>query len=107
MLWSTVQRGFTSEAGGGTIARLKTKSIPPAAMIDPPTASLAPSPPPQPRLAFPPPRGRICARCVYDEHTPGISFDADGICNYCHLHDAMESQYPTGAEGEGILKGMV
>ncbi len=52
-------------------------------------------------------RGRICARCVYDERTPGISFDGDGVCNYCHQHDAMERQYPTGAEGERILQRIV
>ena len=52
-------------------------------------------------------RGRICARCVYDELTPGISFDAGGICNYCRLHDAMERQYPTGAEGERALQRIV
>lgn len=26
---------------------------------------------------------RVCTRCVMDEGTPGISFDAQGVCNYC------------------------
>jgi N-acetyl sugar amidotransferase len=50
---------------------------------------------------------RVCARCVYDDRTPGISFDEAGVCNYCHQHDAMERQYPTGAEGERILQATV
>jgi N-acetyl sugar amidotransferase len=51
--------------------------------------------------------GRICARCVYNDQTPGISFDAAGVCNYCHVHDAMVQQYPTGPEGDRILGGIV
>jgi len=52
-------------------------------------------------------RGRICARCVYDERIPGITFDSEGICSYCHLHDAMETQYPTGAAGDLALATIV
>jgi N-acetyl sugar amidotransferase len=52
-------------------------------------------------------RERVCVRCVYGDRMPGISFDGDGICNYCHLHDAMERQYPTGPEGARILDDTV
>ena len=38
---------------------------------------------------------KICSRCVYDTHIPGISFDAQGICNYCHVQEKMERDYPT------------
>jgi hypothetical protein len=27
---------------------------------------------------------RLCTRCVLPETFPGIKFDADGVCNYCH-----------------------
>ena len=47
---------------------------------------------------------RICARCVYDDTVPGIKFDAEGICNYCAMHERLDSAYPTGAEGEEILR---
>lgn len=46
---------------------------------------------------------RMCRRCVYDEAVPGISFDAEGVCSYCHLHDQMDRQYPTGVAGDRIL----
>jgi N-acetyl sugar amidotransferase len=42
----------------------------------------------------------ICTRCIYDELVPNISFDGDGVCNYCRQIDALEAEYPTGREGE-------
>lgn len=48
----------------------------------------------------------VCARCVMSTAVPGIRFDADGVCNFCHLHDRMEAAYPTGPEGEAILKAI-
>lgn len=46
---------------------------------------------------------QICSRCIYDETVPSISFDAEGVCSYCRLHDQMEQEYPTGARGAEIL----
>ncbi len=46
---------------------------------------------------------KMCIRCLYDESIPRISFDARGVCNYCHIHDAMDKAYPTGKEGRLIL----
>jgi N-acetyl sugar amidotransferase len=44
---------------------------------------------------------RRCARCIYDENTPGIIFDVRGVCNYCRLTDSLQAEYKTGtAEGE-------
>jgi N-acetyl sugar amidotransferase len=50
---------------------------------------------------------RVCARCVYDEQVPSISFDNEGICSYCKMHDDLNQRYPTGTEGEKILAGIV
>lgn len=41
----------------------------------------------------------ICSRCVYDSNVAGISFDAEGVCNYCHQIEALEDQYQTGKPG--------
>lgn len=49
----------------------------------------------------------ICAKCLYDSSIPGIGFDADGVCTFCHQHDVMEATYPTGAEGERRLADTV
>jgi len=34
-----------------------------------------------------------------DSTVRGILFDADGVCNFCHMHDALEKKYPLTAEG--------
>jgi N-acetyl sugar amidotransferase len=41
----------------------------------------------------------ICKRCIYDDHIPYITYDSEGVCNYCGQHDQLEKEYPTGAEG--------
>jgi len=42
---------------------------------------------------------QVCKRCIYNEKTPGISFDSEGICNYCRQHEQLDREYPTGDEG--------
>ncbi|RMG43472.1 MAG: N-acetyl sugar amidotransferase [Methanobacteriota archaeon] len=50
----------------------------------------------------------ICARCIYDEQVPGISFDDKGICNYCRQVEAMEKEYGTGtSKGKRALEGII
>jgi N-acetyl sugar amidotransferase len=46
----------------------------------------------------------ICKRCLYDESTPSIEFDSDGICNYCKLHDRLESEYSCQTDGTARLR---
>src|SRR5215467_2296585 len=50
---------------------------------------------------------RICSRCTYDETVPRIEFDDAGVCNYCHIHDDLELQFPLGEEGTQLLHKMV
>lgn len=45
-----------------------------------------------------------CTRCVYDDTVPHIVFDAQGVCNYCHAHDDLCAQFPTGQAGEAQLQ---
>lgn len=51
--------------------------------------------------------GQPCVRCIYDSTIPGTTFDNDGVCSYCALHDEMDSQYPTGEAGEVLLQRAV
>ena len=44
------------------------------------------------------PAYKICSRCIYDERVSRISFDDEGVCNYCHMSDSIKSQYATGTE---------
>lgn len=51
---------------------------------------------------------QICSRCIYDESVPSISFDENGICNYCHMVDSLISEYHTGeAEGEKTIQTII
>jgi N-acetyl sugar amidotransferase len=49
---------------------------------------------------------QVCSRCLYDENTPAIVFDDDGVCNYCRLYDKLDAMYPTGAEGEAYMRNL-
>lgn len=46
---------------------------------------------------------KVCSRCVQDSTVPGIKFDSNGVCNFCHMHDKLEKIFPNGAEGRRIL----
>ena len=48
----------------------------------------------------------ICSRCIYNDSIPYITFNSNGVCNYCLQHDYLESEYPTGDKGWKILKGI-
>jgi N-acetyl sugar amidotransferase len=51
---------------------------------------------------------KICSRCIYDERVPSISFDENGVCNYCHQVDTLAEQYGTGKEkGVSALNDIV
>ena len=44
-----------------------------------------------------------CTRCVMDATDPGLRLDAEGVCQYCHLQDQLEEQYPLGSQGDDML----
>lgn len=46
---------------------------------------------------------QLCTRCVQDASVPGISFDQNGVCNFCHLQDKMEKVFPNGDAGKQAL----
>lgn len=51
---------------------------------------------------------RICSRCIYDERVPSISFDSDGVCNYCRQVERLTDQYGTGTpKGEARLAQII
>ena len=51
---------------------------------------------------------RMCTRCIYDSNTPGITFDENGICNYCHQIENLEETFGTGKpKGEKALQDIL
>ena len=47
---------------------------------------------------------QTCTRCIYDNRIPKISFNNNGVCNYCEQYDQMTDEYPVGAEGMAMLE---
>ena len=51
---------------------------------------------------------KICSKCIYDERVPSISFDQDGVCNYCSQADKLIDEFGTGKEkGKAKLKAII
>ncbi len=50
------------------------------------------------------PSYKVCLRCIYNEKIPYISFDAEGVCNYCRQFEHLEQEYQTGEAGMKILR---
>jgi N-acetyl sugar amidotransferase len=50
----------------------------------------------------------ICEKCIYDETTPSISFNDEGVCSYCEMLDKLQKDYQTGTpEGEAEFKKII
>ncbi|GAB3544132.1 N-acetyl sugar amidotransferase [Spirosoma fluminis] len=43
---------------------------------------------------------RVCAKGVWDETIPGISFDERGVSNFCVLQEKLMADYPRGETGQ-------
>jgi N-acetyl sugar amidotransferase len=50
---------------------------------------------------------QICSRCIYDSSIPNISFDQNGVCNYCLQVEKLDSQYKPGKEGLTALEAII
>jgi N-acetyl sugar amidotransferase len=51
---------------------------------------------------------KICSRCIYDDRIPNISFDNEGVCNYCRQVERLDAQYKPGSEsGLAQLQGLI
>ena len=50
---------------------------------------------------------QICSRCVSDTTIPDIQFDERGICNFCHIHDSLDKQFPLDGKGKQKLDRIV
>ncbi|MCS6237823.1 N-acetyl sugar amidotransferase [Shewanella baltica] len=50
---------------------------------------------------------QICTRCIYDTEVPNISFNVQGVCNYCTQIDELSEQFPNDERGEVELQRLV
>lgn len=51
---------------------------------------------------------QVCSRCIYDERVSQITFDEDGVCNYCKQIDNLKEEYGTASKkGEDTLNSTI
>jgi len=51
---------------------------------------------------------KLCSRCIYDERVASISFDSEGVCNYCRQIEQLAIEYGTGtSKGERQLAAII
>jgi N-acetyl sugar amidotransferase len=49
-----------------------------------------------------------CTKCIYDERVSYITFDDNGVCNFCHQIEKLKKEYGTGEQkGEKKFKEIV
>jgi len=51
--------------------------------------------------------GQVCARCIMDDTVKGISFDENGVCTFCQIHDELEASFPMNNETPRKLQELV
>ena len=39
---------------------------------------------------------KVCSRCILDTTVPEITFDEQGVCQYCKIYDELDKLYPQG-----------
>ncbi len=49
----------------------------------------------------------ICTKCLMDDTVPGISFDKNGECTFCKIHNNLENKFPLNENTENIVKEIV
>lgn len=47
-----------------------------------------------------------CTRCVQDTTVPGIEFDENGVCNFCHGHEELTRIFPNDERGQQFLNNL-
>lgn len=50
---------------------------------------------------------QICNRCVLDDKFPGISFDEDGVCNFCRSYKGIEAVHSYKEKYEGKFRRLL
>lgn len=45
----------------------------------------------------------VCIRCVMDSTIPNISFDRNGLCNYCHKYDIVAQRHLTNQNLQAVI----
>jgi N-acetyl sugar amidotransferase len=50
---------------------------------------------------------KVCTRCIIDDTIFGITFDKNGVCPFCNIHDEIEKKYPLNQETKYKLEQLI
>ena len=50
---------------------------------------------------------KTCSRCCIDSTVAGVRFGVNGGCNYCKMHDELDSAYPLNKEGRQYFDSLI
>ena len=50
---------------------------------------------------------KVCTRCLMDDTVKGITFDENGECTFCKIHDDLERKFPLDEETPNRLRQLV
>ena len=49
----------------------------------------------------------VCSKCAMDTTAPDISFDNDGVCKFCKIHDQLEKEYPSEENSQSQFHNLI
>ena len=52
-------------------------------------------------------RQHICSRCILDNSIKDLTFDDNGECNYCKIHDELDKEYPLNEIGNAKFNSII
>lgn len=50
---------------------------------------------------------QVCTRCIMDDTVQGITFDKNGVCTFCKIHDELEAKFPLNEQTTKELELLV
>lgn len=50
---------------------------------------------------------KTCSRCILDTTVPEITFDSNGVCSFCRIHDSLEKTHPLDNEGNRQFSALI
>lgn len=49
----------------------------------------------------------VCSKCICDSRIPGITFDQNGVCNYCKINESLEKEFPLNKVGKEKFNSLI
>jgi len=50
---------------------------------------------------------KTCSRCIFNTEIPSVKIGANGVCNYCEIHDSLDDRYPLDGSTSGEINSII